>query len=156
MIKNLLTPRFSAMVLSIALIALIDEPILAQYEFTSFTVVESIVPGGAGRSRIISATEERNHEDYVSINGKDGRNKSSRKDIRMETFEEIKLLNFYSFAGLRFQNIAANDAVINSKVNAMIADGWELVSINSGVESDAGEKDGNGIFITRFYFKREK
>jgi phosphoribosylanthranilate isomerase len=156
MIKNLLTPRFSAMVLSIALIALIDEPILAQYEFTSFTVVESIVPGGAGRSRIISATEERNHEDYVSINGKDGRNKSSRKDIRMETFEEIKLLNFYSFAGLRFQNIAANDAVINSKVNAMMADGWELVSINSGVESDAGEKDGNGIFITRFYFKREK
>ena len=156
MIKNLLTPRFSAMVLSIALIALIDEPILAQYEFTSFTVVESIVPGGAGRYRIISATEERNHEDYVSINGKDGRNKSSRKDIRMETFEEIKLLNFYSFAGLRFQNIAANDAVINSKVNAMMADGWELVSINSGVESDAGEKDGNGIFITRFYFKREK
>ena len=156
MIKNLLTPRFSAMVLSIALIALIDEPILAQYEFTSFTVVESIVPGGAGRSRIISATEERNHEDYVSINGKDGRNKSSRKDIRMETFEEIKLLNFYSFAGLRFQNIAANDAVINSNVNAMMADGWELVSINSGVESDAGEKDGNGIFITRFYFKREK
>ena len=156
MIKNLLTPRFSAMVLSIALIALIDEPILAQYEFTSFTVVESIVPGGAGRSRIISATEERNHEDYVSINGKDGRNKSSRKDIRMETFEEIKLLNFYSFAGLRFQNIAANDAVINSKVNAMMADGWELVSINSGVESDAGEKDGNGIFITRFYFKRKK
>jgi phosphoribosylanthranilate isomerase len=156
MIKNLLTPRFSAMVLSIALIALIDEPILAQYEFTSFTVVESIVPGGAGRSRIISATEERNHEDYVSINGKDGRNKSSRKDIRMETFEEIKLLNFYSLAGLRFQNIAANDAVINSKVNAMMAEGWELVSINSGVESDAGEKDGNGIFITRFYFKREK
>ena len=156
MIKNLLTPRFSAMVLSIAFLALIDEPILAQCEFTSFTVVESIVPGGAGRSRIISATEERNHEDYVSINGKDGRNKSSRKDIRMETFEEIKLLNFYSLAGLRFQNIAANDAVINSKVNAMMADGWELVSINSGVESDAGEKDGNGIFITRFYFKREK
>ena len=79
MIKNLLTPRFSAMVLSIALIALIDEPILAQYEFTSFTVVESIVPGGAGRSRIISATEERNHEDYVSINGKmDGTNRAER------------------------------------------------------------------------------
>jgi hypothetical protein len=36
--------------------------------------------------------------------------------------------------------------VINSKVNAMMADGWELVSINSGVESDAGEKDGNGHF----------
>jgi phosphoribosylanthranilate isomerase len=156
MLSNILAPRFLAIFLSIAFLTLADGPIFAQYEFTSFTVVESIVPGGAGRSRIISATEERNHEDYVSINGKDGRNKSSRKDIRMETFEEIKLLNFYSIAGLRFQNIAANDAVINSKVNAMMADEWELISINSGVESDAGEKDGNGIFITRFYFKRAK
>ena len=156
MLSHILTPRFSAMILSIAFLTLTDAPILAQYEFTSFTVVESIVPGGAGCPRIITATEARNHEDYVSINGKDGRNKSNRKDIRMETFEEIKLLNFYSLAGLRFQNIAANDAVINSKVNAMMAEGWELVSINSGVESDAGEKDGNGIFITRFYFKREK
>jgi phosphoribosylanthranilate isomerase len=156
MFQKILTPRFYAIFISIAFLALSDAPILAQYEFTSFTVVESIVPGGAGRSRIISATEERNHEDYVSINGKDGRNKSSRKEIRMETFEEIKLLNFYSLAGLRFQNIAANDAVINSKVNSMMGAGWELISINSGVESDAGEKDGNGIFITRFYFKREK
>jgi phosphoribosylanthranilate isomerase len=118
-------------------------------------VVESIVPGGLGRSRIITATEKRNHEDFISVKGQDGRNKSNRKDIRMESYEEIKLLNFYSLAGLRFQNIAANDAVINSKVDAMMNDGWELVSINSGVESDAGDKDGNGIFITRFYFKRE-
>ena len=154
MFSKILTPRFSAIFLSIALLALTDAPILAQSEFTSFTVVESIVPGGLGRSRIISTTEKRNHEDFLSIKG-EGRNKSNRKDIRMETFEEMKLLNFYSLAGLRFQNIAANDAVINSKVTAMMADGWELVSINSGVESDAGEKDGNGIFITRFYFKRE-
>ena len=135
MFQNIPSPRFSSIFLSIVLLALSDAPILAQYEFTSFTVVESIVPGGAGRSRIISATEERNHEDYVSINGKDGRNKSSRKDIRMETFEEIKLLNFYSLAGLRFQNIAANDAVINSKVNSMMADGWELISINSDTQN---------------------
>ena len=148
-------PRFSAVSLIVALLALTDAPILAQSEFTSFTVIESIIPGGVGRSRIISTTEERNHEDYLS-NTQEGRNKSNRKDIRVETFEEIKLLNFYSLAGLRFQNIAANDAVINSKVNAMMAEGWELVSINSGVESDAGEKDGNGIFITRFYFMREK
>ena len=74
----------------------------------------------------------------------------------METFEEIKLLNFYSIAGLRFQNIAANDAIISSTVNAMMAEGGLFLSSNSGVESDAGEDDGNGIFITRFYFKREK
>jgi hypothetical protein len=29
-----------------------------------------------------------------------------------------------------------------------------LVNIASGVESDAGKGDGNGIFITRYYFKK--
>jgi hypothetical protein len=92
MLSHILTPRFSAMILSIAFLTLTDAPILAQYEFTSFSAVDSIVPGEAGRSRIITATEARNHQDYVSINGKDGRNKSSRKNIRIETFEGIKLL----------------------------------------------------------------
>ena len=92
MLSHILTPRFSVMILSIAFLTLTDAPILAQYEFPSFPAVDSIVAGEAGRSRIITATEARNHQDYVSINGKDGRNKSSRKDIRMETFEEIKLL----------------------------------------------------------------
>jgi hypothetical protein len=30
------------------------------------------------------------------------------------------------------------------------------VFVTSGVESDAGDKDGNGIFITRYIFKRDK
>lgn len=150
------TSGFSVLALSIAFLTLNAVPLAAQYEFTSFTVVESIVPGGVGRSRIVTASESRNHEDFESVNGENGRNKSSRKDIRMKNYEEIKLLNFYSIAGLRFENIAANDALINSKVNEMMADNWELITVNSGVESDAGETDGNGIFITRFYFKRKK
>lgn len=150
------TSRFSFSALLIAFLTLTAEPLAAQYEFTSFTVIESIVPGGLGRSRIITASETRNHTDFETGSIEDGRNKSSRKDIRVKDYEEIKLLNFYSMAGIRFENIAANDAIINSKVNAMMADNWELVSVNSGVESDAGEKDGNGIFITRFYFKRKK
>jgi hypothetical protein len=36
----------------------------------------------------------------------------------------------------------------------MANDGWELVFVTSGVESDAGQQDGNGIFITRYVFKR--
>jgi phosphoribosylanthranilate isomerase len=84
------------------------------------------------------------------------RNKSNRDDIRVKNFEETKLLNFYNFGGIRFQNIAANDAVISSKLNAMVEEGWELIFVNSGVESDAGEKDGQGIFITRYIFKRTK
>ena len=72
----------------------------------------------------------------------------------MKNFDETKLLNFYNVGGIRFQNIAANDAVIESKINAMLAEGWDLAFVTSAVESDAGQKDGNGIFITRFIFRR--
>ena len=53
-------------------------------------------------------------------NVKDKRNKSDRSDIRVKNFEETKLLNFFNIAGIRFQNIAANDAVITSKINTML------------------------------------
>jgi hypothetical protein len=39
----------------------------------------------------------------------------------MKDFEETKLLNFYNVAGIRFQNIAANDAVISAKLTIMLA-----------------------------------
>ena len=77
-----------------------------QVEYKVVTVVESIVPNGLGRSRMI------------------------------------------------FQNIAANDAVMTSKVNDMVTQGWELAFINTGVESEGGKGDGKGIFITRYTFKR--
>ncbi|MEZ4805388.1 MAG: hypothetical protein R2852_07865 [Bacteroidia bacterium] len=127
-------------------------------EFTSFTVIESIVPNGLGRSRIINALETRDYKEFSSVQTDDNktRNKSSRSDIRVENFEETKLLNFYNLGGIRFQNIAANDAMINSKVNTMLSEGWELINIVSGVESDSGKDDGNGIYITRFYFTRKK
>ena len=128
------------------------------YEFTSFTVIESIIPNGLGRSRIIHALETRDYKEFASVRSEDDntRNKSDRDDIRVKNFEETKILNFFNLGGIRFQNIAANDAMVNSKVNGMMDDGWELMTIIAGVESDAGEKDGQGIFITRFYFKRPK
>lgn len=128
------------------------------YEFTSFTVIESIIPNGLGRSRIIHALETRDYKEFASVRSEDDntRNKSDRDDIRVKNFEETKILNFFNLGGIRFQNIAANDAMVNSKVNGMMEDGWELMTIIAGVESDAGEKDGQGIFITRFYFKRPK
>jgi hypothetical protein len=128
------------------------------YEFTSFTVVESIVPSGIGRSRIINALELRDYKEFTSVQTEDdnSRNKADRSEIRVKNFEETKLLNFYNLGGIRFQNIAANDAVINSKINTMLAEGWEILDIVSGVESVSGEHDPNGIFITRFYLKRKK
>jgi hypothetical protein len=128
------------------------------YEFTSFTVVESIVPNGVGRSRIITSLEARDYKEFTSVQTEDDntRNKSDRGEIRVKNFEETKLLNFFNMGGIRFQNIAANDAIINNKVSTMLNDGWEIVNIVSGVESVGGETDPNGIYITRFYFKKKK
>ena len=128
-------------------------------EYKVITVVESIVPGGVGRSRIIDSKEV---VDYKSLTtsreeGNDGKDqrKIDRSDAKIETLEETKLLNFYSLMGINFQNIASNDAIITSKLNDMAKQGYELVFVTSGVESDAGEKDGKGIFITRFIFKKK-
>ena len=138
--------------------ALMD--LYAQVEYKVITSVESIVPAGLGRSRLISSDEERDYKDFSSERSsdkeEDGRNKSKRSDIRVKDFEETKLLNFYNLGGIRFQNIVANDVVISSKINAMVENGWELAFITSAVESDAGKNDGNGIFITRYIFKRNK
>lgn len=132
--------------------------IQAQVEYKVITSVESIVPSGLGRSRIISSKDERNYKDFTSEQTEDDntRNKASRDEIRVKDFEETKLLNFYNIAGIRFQNIAANDAVVGSKINAMVEEGWELAFVTSAVESDAGSNDNQGIFITRYIFKRNK
>lgn len=126
-------------------------------EIKIITSVESIVPSGLGRSRIVDAQEEKNYGEFTSTQTEEDntRNKSKRGDIRVKNFEETKLLNFYNIAGIRFQNIAANDAVISSKLTDMIKDGWELLFVTSGVESNAGGDDGQGIFITRYVFKKQ-
>lgn len=126
------------------------------YEYKVITSIESIVPMGLGRSRIISSSEEQNYQDFTSERTaeNDKQNKSKRSDVKIDDFEETKLLNFYSIAGINFKNIASNDAIISSKINTMVSEGWDLAFVVSGVESDAGKGDGNGIYITRFIFKR--
>ena len=130
----------------------------AQVEYKVVTSVESIIPSGLGRSRIISANDTKDYKEFTSTqtDEKNTRNKSKRGEIRVKGFDETKLLNFFNVAGIRFQNIAANDAIITSKINTMIEEGWELAFVTSGVESDGGKGDGQGIFITRCLFKRNK
>jgi hypothetical protein len=129
---------------------------LSAQEFKVITSVESIVSSGLGRSRIIDGNEEKDYSEFTTTQTEDdnSRNKSKRDEIRVKDFDETKLLNFFNIGGIRFQNIAANDAVITSKINAMVAEGWELAFVTSAVESDSGKGDSSGIFITRYIFKR--
>ncbi len=125
-------------------------------QFKVITSVESIVPNGLGRSRIVNAQEDKDYKEYTSVQTEEDntRNKSKRGDIRVKDFEETKLLNFFNLGGIRFQNIAANDALLTSMINDMVANGWELAFVTSAVESDGGKGDGQGIFITRYIFKK--
>ncbi|MFK7814642.1 MAG: hypothetical protein AB8B59_19255 [Maribacter sp.] len=142
------------LIASLALLATFE--VNAQ-EIKIITSVESIVPSGLGRSRIVDAQEEKNFGEFTSTQTEEDntRNKSKRGDIRVKNFEETKLLNFYNIAGIRFQNIAANDAVISSKLTSMLQDGWDLIFVTSGVEANAGSDDGQGLFITRYIFKKK-
>lgn len=126
-------------------------------EYKVVTTVESIVPLGLGRSRIIDAKEPVNFKDFTTerVDGKKSdQGDIKRSDVKIDNFEETKLLNFYSGVGINFQNIASNDEVITSKLNEMSKEGWQLIFVTSGVESEAGKDDGEGIFITRYVFKR--
>jgi hypothetical protein len=126
-------------------------------EMKVVTIVESIVPGGLGRSRIIEAKEVLDAKTLTTtrVDGKKSdQDDIKRSDAKIENFDETKLLNFYSLVGINFQNIASNDAAITSKINDLLKDGWQLQFVTSGVESDAGKNDLNGIFITRLYFKK--
>lgn len=155
---------------------------LPQYDVTVVTCVESLVPNGLGRSRMFTTNVERNYLDFTSqqTKAKKDKNKSKRKDIRLKEYEETKLLNFYNEGGIRFQNIASNDALVSSKINSMLSEGWELFFVSSGVESkminrsvkkellkmginalldedakDTNKDDPNGLFLTRYYFRKE-
>lgn len=100
------------------------------YDYKQISAVESIIPGGLGRSRLLTTDQ----------NG---------------TLVEKELKNFYSMVGINFGNISNNDAVIIGRVNEYIADGWDLVHINSGVQSPS-VGNSQGIFITRYVFRRPK
>ncbi len=142
--------------LTIALVVAASAISYAQ-EFKVITVVESIVPGGLGRSRMVEnkgALDINTFTTERTDGKKSGQGDVKRKDAKIDKFAESKLLNFYSITGINFQNIASNDALISSKLNQMSEEGWELAFVTSGVESDAGKSDDYGLYITRFIFKR--
>lgn len=102
------------------------------YQYKQFSTVESIVPGGLGRSRILT----------TDASG---------------TMVEKDLMNFYSLVGINFGNIANNDKLIVDKVNEWTNEGWELYQVTTG--SSTNQSNGStsaGIFITRYLFRKAK
>lgn len=126
-------------------------------EWKVVTVIESIVPMGIGRSRMVENMTEMKPEDY-KVSRTDGKPVKGagprRKELKVDEFDETKLLNFYSATGINFQNVASNDAMIGGRIMELYAEGWKLVFVTSAVESDAGGNDAQGIFITRMFFTR--
>ena len=104
-------------------------PVATPYTYRQFSTIESVVPGGLGRSRVI-----------ISDQG----DQEVGKD----------LLNFYSMVGINFKNIANNDRIIVETINQYVTEGWELHTVTTGVNSAAEGKGGSGIFITRYLFRK--
>lgn len=103
-----------------------------EYEYFQFSTIESVIPGGLGRSRILTT---------------DNKGQLLEKDLK----------NFYSMVGLNFKNIAKNDNSIVERINDYSSQGWELINVVTG--SHAQTSDGSssgGLFITRYLFRRAK
>jgi len=116
---------------------------IAQTQVKVITVIESIVPMGMGRSRIIESVDTLGITNVPTT-------KTDRDEIRVNNYNEYKLLNMYSGVGINFQNIASNDAIVSSKLLSLLREGWKISFVVGGVESNAGKDDGQGIFITRY------
>ena len=106
-------------------------PVPAKYNYMNVTVVESIIPGGLGRSRMIITMSSGNAV-------------------------EADIENLYSMVGINFGNISKNDKKIIEKINSLQQDGWELHHITAGVQSPGGADAQNGIFLTRYLFRKEQ
>jgi len=104
-------------------------PQATQYTYRQFSTIESVVPGGLGRSRVIVS---------------DAGDQEVGKD----------LMNFYSMVGINFKNIANNDRIIVDQINQFTSEGWELHTVTTGVNSPGEGKGGTGIFITRYLFRK--
>mgnify|MGYP001260408628 CR=1 FL=1 len=121
----------AASAILLLLVGFRPEPATESYQWRQFSTIESVVPGGIGRSRIIISDEA-------------------------GTELEKDLLNFYSLTGINFKNVSNNDRLIVETIDGYSNDGWELHTVVTGVNSAAEGKGGTGIFITRYLFRKPR
>ncbi len=104
------------------------QEINAQSKFVQITTIESVVGGGAGRSKLIITKE-------------DG------------TQEEKDMENLFSVVGINFKNIKLNEQLIMQTLKSYTDQGWKLISTTPLTLSP--NQNGNGIFMTRYLFTKE-
>lgn len=90
------------------------------------TVIESVVPGNLGRSKIAT----------MDSNG---------------TATEVDIKNLFSLTGVNFKNVQDNNRGITDFLAKNTAEGYELVEVIPG---NFGDNNSQGIFMTRFVFKK--
>lgn len=91
------------------------------------TTAESLVGGGAARSRMLI------YEDGKS--------------------EELKIENLYSLVGLNLANLKGNDASISEKLESYTNQGYTIISSNASVTAESGGT--SGLMITRYVLKKD-
>lgn len=97
------------------------------FTYQLVTTIESVVPGGFGRSRI----------SYTPA---------------FKGIKEAPMENLFSLTGLNMANLQKNEETIVAITQQMAADGYELVQalpLTSSIQ-------GSGIFMTRYIFRKAK
>lgn len=98
----------------------------ATTEWRVVTVVESVVPGKLGRSKVLT----------MDSNG---------------ATSESEIQNIFSMTGINFANLQTNNRSITDVLAKNSAEGYELVEI---VPGNFGDNNSQGIFMTRLVFKK--
>lgn len=98
----------------------------AATEWRVVTVVESVVPGKLGRSKVLT----------MDSNG---------------ASSETEIQNIFSLTGINFANLQTNNRSVTDLLAKNSAEGFELVEV---VPGNFGDNNSQGIFMTRFIFKK--
>ena len=102
----------------------------ANVQYMQITTIESIIPGGMGRSKLM----------VVYPDGKE---------------EDTDLKNLYSMVGINFGNITTNMQATMTKLNSFTSQGWTLVSVTANSQSPS-DKNNEGIFMTRYLLQKSE
>lgn len=126
--NNFILGALAVVVIGLFVAFKMPAPQPSKTKWLQITVVESVIPGGVGRSRMITVDDQGNTS-------------------------ELKMNNFFSIAGINFGNIRENDQTVTNAIQELSNQGWELKHVTSGVFS-GNQNNTNGIFMTRYLLSK--